>query len=686
MSRRPVPAPPATGAPPPRAAPPVPERRPRAALLVARADPAGGATDAGALRRSLDAQALQLAAALPAPWRVLVAVHGAQPSLAEALQEIEAAGIEDLVVVPLQPCFSQGLTGEIVRHLYGLLAQDGRPSLNLAVRGSWYDDVGYISAQAALLAAHASEHGVTPADGQLLFSAPAPPPGEPGRADPYLRQVRRTVQLIASRLGWPASRTALAFEGGAQRVERLGAATADRLAALAQAGARAVLLCPLADPAPRRDDDVPPATGPGPDPALRVYRCPALTLDERCAAVLRDLVLRGVRPVTSCREAPAPSATAVRVEPTQPDPAALIMVGAALAGGPSPARGVPLRYSTPEAFVRIRKSRKALRAFLEGIRDESLLDEALVWDTCQRVECYGWLTDPDDAGRMERIVASLRRRLFDPEPAGLAVNVLAGADVWRHLMRTACGLNSRVPGDTDVLQQLQTARHIAETAGAAGPHAAALVADAARLAERVRAETGWGAVSTGYCLAALARVPALRTPRVAEGRHVVIGGSTTSRSILAALTERFDVPQRQLTLVYRDHHGQMKLLRAALGHGRRLRVHAYTEPCVWQAIADADFAYFGLDQAEPVLDRGRLGALRDLSTRPLTILDFNSFGSLGGAALPDGVTVWSAQALEDAVAAHAGALRQRAGFRDAEAEAEQWIERRAPCAAAGVTT
>jgi protoheme ferro-lyase/glutamyl-tRNA reductase len=685
MSPRPLRAAPAPGALPARAAPPVPVRRPRAALLVACAGPAGPGRDADALRRSLESHASRLTAALPALWRVLVAVHGARPSVAEALDEVEAAGIEDLVVVPLYPCFSQARTGDVARHLYRLLAQGARPSLNVAIRGSWYDDVGYVSAQAAVVAGQASGHELTPPRSHLLFSAPAPPLDEPDRGDPYLHQIRRTAQLVAERLGWPESRTSLAFDGGADRVARLGAATAARLTELLEAGERAVLVCPLADLAsePPGADDAPPALSRVFDEATgHVYRCPPLTGDERFAAVLRDLVLRGVRPVTSCREAPAAPVAPIRAESAEPDPAALVMVGVALASGPPSERRGPLRHSTPETFLRIKKTRKALRAFLEGIRDEPLLDEAFVWDTCQRVECYGWLAEPDDPGRRERIVAALRRRLFDGEPEGLAVNVLAGPDVWRHLMRTACGLNSRVPGDTDVLQQLQTARHIAETARAAGPRAAALVAEASRLAERVRAETGWGAVSTGYCRAALAQVEELRSPRAAEGHHVVIGGSTTSRSILGALTDQFDVPQRQLTLVYRDHHGQMKLLRSALGHGRRLRVHAYDEACVLRAIADADFVYFGLDQAEPVLHRSRLAELRDLAARPLTILDFNSFGSLAGAAVPDGVTVWSAQALDGAVAAHAESVWRRAEFRDAMAEAERWIERSAPWAAA----
>jgi hypothetical protein len=141
------------------------------------------------------------------------------------------------------------------------------------------------------------------------------------------------------------------------------------------------------------------------------------------------------------------------------------------------------------------------------------------------------------------------------------------------------------------------------------------------------------------------------------------------------------VPPHQLTLVYREHHGQMKLLRTALGQGRRLRVHAYTELRVVRAIAEADVVYLGIDQAEPVLDPSGLGDLRDLAARPLTIVDFNSFGSLRGDVVPPGVAVWNAQQLDEAVAAGAAALRRRDEYRGAVAEAEAYIERAAPGAA-----
>jgi hypothetical protein len=118
----------------------------------------------------------------------------------------------------------------------------------------------------------------------------------------------------------------------------------------------------------------------------------------------------------------------------------------------------------------------------------------------------------------------------------------------------------------------------------------------------------------------------------------------------------------------------MKQLRSAVGGGLRLRVHAYHDERVLRAVSDADVVYFGIDQPEAVLDPGVLEGLRDFRARPLTLVDFNSFGSLA-APPPEGVRIWPARELDDAVAAHAAITATRAGFAAAVREAEAWISR-----------
>jgi glutamyl-tRNA reductase len=335
-----------------------------------------------------------------------------------------------------------------------------------------------------------------------------------------------------------------------------------------------------------------------------------------------------------------------------------------------------LRYSTPDAFLRVEKTRKEVHSLLQRLAEQPHFREAFIWDTCQRIEFYGWVRGPESPARRAVAAARITQDLFGAGRQGLEVNRLEGCQLWHHLMRTACGLNSRLPGDLDVTAQLETAVHFAQSAGAAGGRAATLLERVLRVADDVGRATEWGAFRAGYCRAALGQ---LRDPQqVSWDRctHVVIGGSTTSRSIINTLVDVYQVPQPQITLVYRGHHGQWKLLRAALGDGRRLRVQAYTDAEILQAVAAADVVYFGLDVAGPVLEPAAINRLRDFRRRPLLLVDFNSLGSVGCSSPAPGITLCSAPQLDAAVTRYADTLRRQPEFCRAAQAADRWIRSR----------
>ena len=99
---------------------------------------------------------------------------------------------------------------------------------------------------------------------------------------------------------------------------------------------------------------------------------------------------------------------------------------------------------------------------------------------------------------------------------------------------------------------------------------------------------------------------------------------------------------------------------------------------VVEALADADVFVFGMDSAQPVLDAGRVAKLRDFTKRPLTILDFNTFGSTIGLERIQGVTVLGARRLDDEVLALGQALCASERFAQAVEEAERWIVEQKP--------
>ena len=600
--------------------------------------------------------------ALPKGWCVHASVRHGRPSIASAVERVVADGIDELVIVPTHPHFSPLTTGAIMREVYRVLQRRGQ-HLNVTVHTTWYDDAAYVNALAQRIADHVSEHDRCPAETHLRFAAPLVPAlaseADEGNGT-YRWQVQRTTELVAERAGWPLDRLSLVFESPPPADRRQEPSHPPGGMEGTEGGD--LLICQLPFPV---------ETAPT---GAEVGVCSPMHTYAPFISCLKNIVLHGPKPVSSNKAGRAPLLRP-RSDATYcaGEPASLVMIGASVASSLQSGRGPGLRYTTSDAFSRTKRSRKTLRATLKWIRDDTPAYEAFIWSTCQRIELYAWLPEASDPAEYDDLVGRIRQVLYGSEPDGFEVNVLRGTEARHHLLRTACGLNSDLPGDRDVTAQLETASRMARSSGTLGPRATRMVDDALAVAGDVHARTTWGRFSAGYCAAALARIAEEEPRPLHELHHVVIGGSTTSRSVLTALAERHGVPHGQMTAVYRDHHGQMKQLRCAVGCGTRLRVQSYWDERVLQSIAAADFVYLGIDQQDPVIDVDLLHELRDFRARPLTIIDFNSFGSIEGTPPPDGVTVWSSERLDQALLAHAATTASRVGFLEALADAEQWI-------------
>src|SRR5688572_20367303 len=95
-------------------------------------------------------------------------------------------------------------------------------------------------------------------------------------------------------------------------------------------------------------------------------------------------------------------------------------------------------------------------ATLQTLRETGLVDEVVILSTCNRVELYVATTaEPRQA------FASLRDYLTHchdfRDPLTDELYMLAEPQSVEHLFRVACGLDSMVLGETEILGQLKTA-------------------------------------------------------------------------------------------------------------------------------------------------------------------------------------------------------------------------------------
>jgi glutamyl-tRNA reductase len=164
--------------------------------------------------------------------------------------------------------------------------------------------------------------------------------------------------------------------------------------------------------------------------------------------------------------------------------------------------------------------------------------EVVVLSTCNRTELYIATTDHQSA--KAAATAALLARVGDRRAQADAARALVtrrGFDVARHLFRVAAGLESVVPGETEILGQVREAWLESQEASTAGALLNALFQRALESGRRVRAETPL--VRRPASVASAAVELADRAASGLAGRHVVVlGAGAVARALCSSLLRR----------------------------------------------------------------------------------------------------------------------------------------------------
>jgi glutamyl-tRNA reductase len=139
---------------------------------------------------------------------------------------------------------------------------------------------------------------------------------------------------------------------------------------------------------------------------------------------------------------------------------------------------------------------------LEAVRALEGVDETVLLSTCNRTEFY---VMADDAGR-KRLQGWLQdEHNLDPSFADTLFE-LDDEEAIRHIFRVACGLDSMVLGEPQILGQLKDAYREAQDAGTANKQLSRLFQHTFSVAKKVRTDTEIGSspVSVAYAAVSLA--------------------------------------------------------------------------------------------------------------------------------------------------------------------------------------
>jgi glutamyl-tRNA reductase len=249
-------------------------------------------------------------------------------------------------------------------------------------------------------------------------------------------------------------------------------------------------------------------------------------------------------------------------------------------------------------------------ATLQLLRENGLADEAVILSTCNRVEFY---VATSQAPR--QAFAELRQFLLQCHdyrgPLVDELYLLGEPQSVEHLCKVACGLDSMVLGETEILGQLKKAYDLALRHRHTGPLLNRAFQRAFQIAKQIRTETNIqrGATSVAAVAVELAEkiFNSLRDRQV-----MVIGAGDTSEKAARALLSR----GARSVLVSNRSHERAEALAQELG-GRAIHFDAWANE-----FRTIDIVISSTSAPHYILGRDRLAPLMELRhNAPLLLID-----------------------------------------------------------------
>jgi len=249
-------------------------------------------------------------------------------------------------------------------------------------------------------------------------------------------------------------------------------------------------------------------------------------------------------------------------------------------------------------------------AALQLLRDTGLATEAVILSTCNRVEIYAstYLEPPKAFSALKEFLLTCHDYR---EPLTDEVYGLSEPQSLQHLFKVACGLDSMILGETEILGQLKKAYDLALRGGHTGARLNKAFQSAFNVAKHIRTTTSIqrGSVSIGSVAVQLAEKI---FNDLTERDVMVIGAGDTSEKTARALLSR---GARSIIVTNRSYTRAV-LLAQELG-GRAIQFENWG-----QHFQHIDIVISSTSAPHYILDRAKLEPLMKLRRNcPLLLID-----------------------------------------------------------------
>ncbi|HEY3488157.1 MAG TPA: glutamyl-tRNA reductase [Gammaproteobacteria bacterium] len=245
---------------------------------------------------------------------------------------------------------------------------------------------------------------------------------------------------------------------------------------------------------------------------------------------------------------------------------------------------------------------------LQGLAALPAVNEAAIISTCNRTEIYCWLEQDDHSPALQWF---LEHHGLQPQSPGDFLYHYIDSHTVRHLMRVACGLDSMVLGEPQILGQLKAAYRQAEEAGTIGLQLRRLFEHTFTVAKQVRSETAIGANPVSIAFAAV---------RLA---HQIFSDLQRQTALLIGAGETIELAARHLR---ENGIGQIIIANRTLERGRRLALQFNAKAIRLSELPAylpaADILITSTASQLPIIGKGAVeSALKERKHRPMLIVD-----------------------------------------------------------------
>lgn len=247
-------------------------------------------------------------------------------------------------------------------------------------------------------------------------------------------------------------------------------------------------------------------------------------------------------------------------------------------------------------------SQEKLALYLNDLVTQENIQEAVILSTCNRSELY---CSTDDINKVTDWFC--RQHLVDRNEIESAMYFYHDTVAIEHIMSVACGLDSMVLGESQILGQMKDAFSEACAAGAVGPSFNRLFQQVFSIAKEVRTNTAIGACPVSVSSAAASFVKRVFLSQLDQATLLLIGAGVTIDLVLRHLK---DDSFERIIIANRRFENASKLAQTYAGDVINLTK-------LPTALAKADIVISATGGALPIVTKEMVGTRK----KPLWIVD-----------------------------------------------------------------